>query len=77
MPGTKGDRRGIAVAAGLLGFCVAASSGARAADDGYANVFSSVLGSVGLIKGDSSRRTSSTASGPRWCCRGTPRCRSR
>ncbi len=54
MPGTKGDRRGIAVAAGLLGFCVAASSGARAADDGYANVFSSVLGSVGLIKGDSS-----------------------
>ncbi|RYC34007.1 hypothetical protein D3273_01790 [Lichenibacterium minor] len=54
MPASKGDRRGMAVAAGLLGLCVAASSGARAADDGYANVFSSVLGSVGLIKGDAS-----------------------
>ena len=52
MPGSKGDRRGSVMAAGLLTFCVVASSGARAADDGYANVFSSVLGSVGLIKGD-------------------------
>ena len=52
MPGSKGDRRRIVVAAGVLGLCVAASSGARAADDGYANVFSSVLGSVGLIRGD-------------------------
>ena len=42
------------MAAGLLGLCLAASPGARAADDGYANVFSSVLGSVGLIKGDAS-----------------------
>ena len=50
MPGSKGDRRGIVVAAGLL--CLAASPSARAADDGYANVFSSVLGSVGLIRGD-------------------------
>lgn len=51
MPGSRDDRRGMLVAAGLLGLCLAAS-GARAADDGYANVFSSVLGSVGLIKGD-------------------------
>lgn len=54
MPESKGDRRGMVVAAGLLGLCMASSSGARAADDGYANVFSSVLGSVGLIKGDAS-----------------------
>ena len=54
MPGSKRHRGGIVVAAGLLGLCVAASPGARAADDGYANVFSSVLGSVGLIKGDAS-----------------------
>ena len=52
MPGSKGDRRGKMLAAGLLGLLTAASSSARAADDGYANVFSSVLGSVGLIKGD-------------------------
>ncbi len=52
MPGSRDDRRGPLVAAGLLGLCLAASTGARAADDGYANVFSSVLGSVGLIKGD-------------------------
>lgn len=49
--GSRVDRRGLAVAAGLLGLCVAVSP-VRAADDGYANVFSSVLGSVGLIKGD-------------------------
>ena len=53
MPGSKGDRRGLAVsAAGLMGLCLAAATGARAADDGYANVFSSVLGSVGLVKSD-------------------------
>lgn len=53
--GSKGDRRGTLVAVGVLGLCLAAApgaSGAWAADDGYANVFSSVLGSVGLIKGD-------------------------
>ena len=52
MPGSRDDRRGKIVAAGLLGLCLATSTSARAADDGYANVFSSVLGSVGLIKGD-------------------------
>ena len=58
LPGSKGDRRGAALAAGLLGLCLLGGSGlggassAQAADDGYANVFSSVLGSVGLIKDD-------------------------
>lgn len=52
MAGSKRARRGRIVVAGLLGVCLA-SSAARAADDGYANVFSSVLGAVGLVKGDS------------------------
>lgn len=51
MSGSLARRRGI-VAAGVIGLCSAALSPAWAADDGYANVFSSVLGSVGLIKSD-------------------------
>lgn len=52
MSGVLAHRRGIAAAAGLIGLCAVVASPARAADDGYANVFSSVLGSVGLIRGD-------------------------
>ncbi len=52
LPGSKGDRRGAVAAAAALGLCLAGAPGAWAADDGYANVFSSVLGSVGLIKSD-------------------------
>ncbi len=51
MSGSLARRRGI-VAAGVIGICSAALSPAWAADDGYANVFSSVLGSVGLIRSD-------------------------
>lgn len=51
MTGSLASRRGVA-AASLIGLAVAAASPARAADDGYDNVFSSVLGSIGLIKGD-------------------------
>ena len=52
MPGSLARRRGSFAAAGLIGLCALAVSPARAADDGYANVFSSVLGSVGIIKSD-------------------------
>ena len=51
MTGSLALRRGL-LAAGLIGLCSASLSPARAADDGYANVFSSVLGSVGIIKTD-------------------------
>ena len=51
MSGSLARRRGL-LAAGLIGLCSVSLAPARAADDGYANVFSSVLGSVGLIKGD-------------------------
>lgn len=37
---------------GLIGLGLGLASPAHAADDGYANVFSSVLGAVGLIKPD-------------------------
>lgn len=53
MPGSLARRRASVAAAGLIGLCALAGSPARAADDGYANVFSSVLGSVGLVKTDS------------------------
>ena len=52
MSRSRADRRGVALAAGLLSLLVLGAPSARAADDGYASVFSSVLGSVGLIKGD-------------------------
>ena len=52
MSGSFADSRAVVLIAGLVGLSIAAASPARAADDGYANVFSSVLGSVGLIKGD-------------------------
>ncbi|RYB06455.1 hypothetical protein [Lichenibacterium ramalinae] len=52
MPGSLARRRGSFAAAGLIGLCTLAVSPARAADDGYANVFSSVLGSVGIIRTD-------------------------
>ena len=52
MSGSRADRRGAVLAAGLLSLSVLGAPSARAADDGYASVFSSVLGSVGLIKGD-------------------------
>lgn len=52
MLGSPARRRGSFAAAGLIGLCALAVSPARAADDGYANVFSSVLGSVGIIKTD-------------------------
>ena len=51
MPGSLARRRGT-LAAGLVGLGALTLSPALAADDGYANVFSSILGSVGLIKGD-------------------------
>ena len=51
---TTGSRsgRGAVLGLGLLGFALAAGQPARAADDGYENVFSSVLDSVGIIKSD-------------------------
>lgn len=52
MSGSSARHRGFVAAAGLIGLCAVAASPARAADDGYANVFSSVLGSVGLIRSD-------------------------
>ena len=52
MSGSMAGRRRILMAASLLGVGSALCVPARAADDGYANVFSSVLGSVGLIKSD-------------------------
>lgn len=52
MSGSRADRRAAVLAAGLLSLSVLGAPSARAADDGYASVFSSVLGSVGLIKGD-------------------------
>ncbi|MGI3898945.1 MAG: hypothetical protein ACRYGP_01055 [Janthinobacterium lividum] len=52
MSGSLARRRGL-LAAGLIGLCSVSLSPVRAADDGYANVFTSVLGSVGLVKTDS------------------------
>jgi len=52
MTGSVAARKGALVAASLLGLSFAAGSPARAADDGYANVFSSVLGAVGVISTD-------------------------
>jgi hypothetical protein len=51
MSGSMARRGGMAAAA-LVSLGIAASPPARATDDGYANVFSSLLGSVGLIKTD-------------------------
>lgn len=50
MSGPRADRRFFAAA--LVAGAIALGAPARAADDGYANVFSSVLGSVGLMKSD-------------------------
>ncbi len=52
MSGSPARRRGSLAAAGLIGLAALAVTPARAADDGYANVFSSVLGAVGIIKAD-------------------------
>ena len=55
MMGSPVCRRASHVAAALsIGFGICAAAPARAADDGYANVFSSVLGAVGVIKPDES-----------------------
>ena len=54
MTGSMGTRRCTLVAASLLGLSFTAGMPARAADDGYANVFSSVLGAVGVITPDKS-----------------------
>ncbi len=50
----KGSLTGLAgsIFAGLVGLGLGLASPARAADDGYANVFSSVLGAMGVIKPD-------------------------
>ena len=52
MSGKPLDLRGALVAASLLGLAISGGSPAQAADDGYANVFSSVLGAVGIVKPD-------------------------
>ncbi len=52
MSGTLLDLRGALIAGGLFGLSICIGSPAQAADDGYANVFSSVLGAVGIVKPD-------------------------
>ena len=52
MPRSLACYKGALAAASLLGLSFATGSSARAADDGYANVFSSVLGAVGVISTD-------------------------
>ena len=51
MSGLLALRYGI-VAGSLIGFYSASLAPARAADDGYANVFTSVLTAVGIVKAD-------------------------
>lgn len=52
MRGLRSGRHGSIALTGLVGLVVALGSPARAADDGYANVFSSLFSAVGIVKPD-------------------------